>query len=450
MKKTDTIIALASAPGVAGVAVLRLSGPQAFGIAHKLHDGAAKAISQPRMLILGDLKNGKTLVDRAMMVAMPAPHSYTGEDVVEFQTHGSPAVVRLVLEAATAAGARLAEPGEFTKRAYLHGQLDLAQAEAVADVIHAETSGALSIAQTGLSGELSQNVEAARAGIVELVAELSAWLDFSEEDLAEIDRGELDKKIEKIGQEIYVWIKSAKQGALLRDGAVAAIIGLPNAGKSSLLNALAGYDRAIVTNIPGTTRDSLEERIEISGLLVRLVDTAGITESSDLVESMGVERARATLQSANVILLCASADQDMSKLKQLLIDDQADLKTIIGVQTKIDEHTTAITWPVGTQLTVTTSAKTGQGLDQLREALASVLMAEHPTSILVANGRHLAALEEGIANLVEAQMALKQGMSLDIVAGQLTLAAESLSTILGVSVDREVINAIFSRFCIGK
>ncbi len=444
---TETIIACATPPGSGGVAVIRLSGGGVRRLAIRLHSQGQVALERPRELIFGTILAGKKPIDQGLIVFMPAPHSYTGEDIIELQTHGSPAVVAATIAAGQAAGAHLAEPGEFTKRAYLNGQLDLAQAEAVAEVIAADTQAALALSQSQLAGALSRQIEELRGDVVAIVAELSAWLDFSEEDLADIDRFELTARIENIAQTIDRLVGHAKQGAVVRDGLLVALIGLPNAGKSSLLNALSGYSRAIVTEIPGTTRDTLAERIEVNGLGVRLIDTAGVSATKDRVEELGVRRALDAAQTAGLILLCASSDQDISRFGPALAKVTAPM---LGVQTKVDIAKGKIEWPVTPLSIIKTSAKKGSGLNELRQAIYEMALGGNSELPLTASQRHIEAMAKAYEYLTETLEALDQDAPLDVIAGHLTLAAESLATIAGVNVSREVIDSIFSRFCIGK
>ena len=280
----DTIVALASAPGLAGIAVIRLSGPRAFAISKQLHTKATQAVQSPRTIQYGDLQN----IDDSMIVAFPSPHSYTGEDVIEIFSHGNPLIVQQILDLAIKQGARIAEPGEFTKRAYLNNRLDLVQAEAVGDLIHATSEQALDLARTQMGGAWSREVIEVEKQVLAIMAHASAWLDFGEEDISDYSGKDVAQELQVIIDRIQRWVDGAAGAQIIRDGFKIALVGLPNAGKSSLLNALAGFDRAIVTDVAGTTRDTIEHQLHINGYLIQLIDTAGLHDSNDQVEAIGI------------------------------------------------------------------------------------------------------------------------------------------------------------------
>ncbi|MFI5240302.1 MAG: tRNA uridine-5-carboxymethylaminomethyl(34) synthesis GTPase MnmE [Candidatus Saccharimonadia bacterium] len=448
----DTIVALATPPGTGGVAVVRISGADAIAIGRRLHSAGAKAVRTPRSLVFGVVGDTSHTIDQGMMVVMPSPRSYTGEDVVELHLHGGAAIVSEVITRAIGLGARAAEPGEFTKRAYLNGKLDLIEAEAVGEAIAADTTAALRQAELKASGVVSGQIEQLRARLVAQIAKLSANLDFGEEDIADIDLTVLERELADIASQIQEWLAAADTAAIISDGLGVAIVGLPNAGKSSLLNVLVGFERAIVTTQPGTTRDTLSEEVSIRGVKVRFVDTAGLRAARDEVEKLGIGRSLVSSRQAQVVLVAASADQNMAKLRleigRLSLSDDA---IVVGVQTKIDTFKSTITWPFGTQAVIRTSAITGEGLSNLRETIYRLGIGSiRLDAAVITSARQLATLRSGSELLSAAQAAISAGATTDVIAGELTVAAEQLGGLLGEAVSTEVIDAIFANFCIGK
>ena len=432
----DTIVALASAPGLAGISVIRLSGPQAFAVAQKLHSKADQAIASPRVIEYGDLQG----VDDAMIVAFPNPHSYTGEDVIEIFSHGNPLIVQQIIDLAIGNGARVAEPGEFTKRAYLNNRLDLVQAEAVGDLIHATSQQALRLARSQMGGAWSSQVIDIERQVLAIMAHASAWLDFGEEDISDFTGKDVAAELEPIVKKIEQWVAGAASAQIIRDGFKVALVGLPNAGKSSLLNALAGFDRAIVTDIAGTTRDTIEHQLHINGYLIELIDTAGLRDSSDQVESIGIERTKAAAEAAHAVLVLVAPDQNLDDVQDQL---PKDLPHIV-VQTKSDLGS------IDTN-TLKTSSKTGEGIDVLRAKLGELAaQAAHSESAITANARQLAALSQAHAELIKAREAAREDTPLDLLSVHLSAAAEALASITGTHTSEAMLDAIFSTFCIGK
>ncbi|MDY6907136.1 MAG: tRNA uridine-5-carboxymethylaminomethyl(34) synthesis GTPase MnmE [Chloroflexota bacterium] len=442
----DTIVAIATPIGEGGIGIVRLSGGEARAIAaqvfpHRLED---------RRMVYGHIVDPESgeVIDEALACYMAAPHSYTREDVVELNCHGGPLPLQRVLGLVLRYGARLAQPGEFTLRAFLNGRIDLAQAEAVLDVVRAKTAAGLRVAARGLGGGLSRSVREVRAEVMAALASLTARIDFPDDEVEEQD---VCPVLERALGAIAGLVASADQGMVYRQGVRTAIVGRPNVGKSSLLNCLLREGRAIVTPHPGTTRDTLEEVVNIRGVPFCLVDTAGITESKDLVESLGVERSRRAVEQADFVLLVVDAHQPLQAADGDIID-LLHGKEVLVVANKRDLGVVAaldhLPWE-----RVSTSALTGEGLDRLEERMvAAVLGGEAVASdaLLVANPRHKAALEQAAAYLEGALSGVAQGVPDDLVTIDLTAAANALGEITGETVSDELLETIFSRFCIGK
>lgn len=432
----DTIVALASAPGLAGISVIRLSGLQAFTILGNIHSKAEQVLASPRSIFYGTIQD----IDDAMVVAFPAPHSYTGEDVVEVFSHGNPFIVQQILNLAITNGGRLAEPGEFTKRSYLNNRMDLVQAEAVGDLIHASSSQALQLARSQMAGAWSEQVVSIEKQVLAIMAHASAWLDFGEEDISDFGGQDVANELTPIIKQIEQWVAGAAGAQIIRDGYKVALVGLPNAGKSSLLNALIGFDRAIVTDIAGTTRDTIEHQLHIKGYLIELIDTAGLRDSDDQVESIGIERTKLAASSAHAVLVLLAPDQKLGDLKSQLPDN---LPQII-VQTKTDLGSSKATG-------MKTSSKTGEGIDELRMRLGELAAkAAHSESAITANARQLAALNQAHDELIKAREAALVDTPLDLLSVHLSAAAEALASITGTHTSEAMLDAVFSTFCIGK
>jgi tRNA modification GTPase len=431
----DTIAAVATPPGRGGIGVLRVSGARVPEIA----EAVLGRLPPPRHATLCTARDARgEPIDQGIALYFPAPHSYTGEHVLEFQGHGGPVVMRAVLAASLDAGARLAGPGEYTRRAFLNGRLDLAQAESVADLIDAASREAARSALRSLSGEFSQAIEALAAGLTELRALTEAMLDFPEEEVDALHLEDARARLARVRAGLDDVLARSSQGSLLRSGINVVIAGRPNVGKSSLLNRLAGEERAIVTPIPGTTRDALREAIQIEGVPLNVIDTAGLRESRDEVERLGIERALKELGRADVVLAVFDAS---SEDRSLPAPPPGGAR--IDVLNKIDlapraEHRGA----------VRVSAKTGEGLDALRRAILEAAgWHSHGESVFLARERHLRALGAARERL---QAADAQQGHWEFFAEELRLAQAALGEITGELTADDLLGEIFSRFCIGK
>ncbi len=454
----DTIVAVSTAPGRAALAVVRISGPQAAEVADRIFQGKTK----PSQMADHTIQHGYIVtqrgqaVDEVMLAMLRGPRSFTGEDTVEITCHGGGAAAPAVVELAVLAGARPARPGEFTLRAYLNGQLDLSQAEAVADIIEAGTLAAARAALERLEGGFSRRVGAIRSDLLEVLAQLEAAIDFPEEDLPQPVVNDVLEVIEKSSKELDCVLEESRTARLLRDGARAVIAGRPNTGKSSLFNLLLRQERAIVTEQPGTTRDVLEGFIEVRGLPVRLFDTAGVREPADQIEAMGVERAREKLEQADLVLLVIDGSKPPRPEDKKLLEQTKNLARIV-VLNKGDLKP-AFTAQKGW---VRLSALTGAGLAKLEEAMVAELTGGRGAEaggVAAANVRQVEALRRSKDLLAEAASGLLERRPYDLLAGDVRAAVAALDEITGEAYRRaeggdigaEVLERIFERFCIGK
>lgn len=442
----ETIAAIATAPGSGGIGIVRVSGPACRHIA----EGVLGHCPAPRYAAYLDFRDAdSSLIDRGIAIYYVAPHSYTGEEVLELQAHGGPALMQLLLKRCLALGARQALPGEFTKRAYLNDKLDLAQAEAVIDVINASTEAAARSAVRSLSGEFSAYIQALLGRLIELRMYVEACLDFPEEEIDFITQGRVAEKLAVIQQELSAVFQSAKQGNLLREGIQVVLIGQPNVGKSSLMNQLAGEDVAIVTSIAGTTRDVIRSTIQINGVPLHIIDTAGLRETADEVEKHGIARTWRALENADVALLLVDATHGIGETEKSILERLPAVLPKIWIHNKIDLSAESPKKEVLNDEThIHLSAKHGQGLTLLREHLLA-LAGWQPSGegVFMARTRHLqalAAVEEHLALAIES---LGQA---ELVAEELRLAQEELSQITGEFTPDDLLGEIFSKFCIGK
>jgi tRNA modification GTPase len=446
MRHADTIAAMATAPGRAGIGVVRVSGPAVRKIAAAI---LARTL-QARVATLCDFLDAKSgILDRGIAISYPAPHSYTGEDVLELQGHGGMAVLRLVLRRCLDLGARPAQPGEFTERAFLNDKLDLAQAESVADLIDASSEAAARGAMRSLAGEFSDRVGQLNDALIALRTVVEATLDFPEEEIDFLQRTGALEKLGRLRAGVTALLAEAEQGRILRDGAKVVLIGQPNVGKSSLLNRLAEEEVAIVTEIPGTTRDPLRYELAIEGVPVHVVDTAGLRDAMDTVEMIGIQRAWREINQADLALMIVDATVGITDTdRKILSELPVSLKKII-IFNKIDILNEA---PLEDQVTggvrIRLSAKTGAGLDLLRAALLrSIGWQPTEEGIFIARERHLQALRVAEVSLGQAANAFS---ALELMAEELRLAQQAFANITGNFSADDLLGEIFSRFCIGK
>jgi tRNA modification GTPase len=443
----ETVAAVSTPFGEGAIAVIRLAGPRAIEIAREIFR-SRKPVAElpPRAQQLGRIVDGARTLDEALLSVHRAPASYTGDDLVEIHCHGGILVTRRILDLLLERGARVAEPGEFTRRAFLNGKMDLTQAEAVMDLIRAQTDLALRAATEQLEGRLGRHIVVLREALLSILAHVEAHIDFPDEDIDPATGAALLESVDSVRGEVARLLRTADQGQVLREGLRTVIFGEPNAGKSSLLNRLLGYERAIVSHLPGTTRDTLEEVVNIRGVPVRLIDTAGVRPSSDLLENAGIERTRDALSRASLALEVVDASippsttiADRPAAPTILILNKCDL----GVDPAWAERAGAIR----------ISCKTGEGFDALTQAIFDAAMkgGGNPDDYLIAiNARHKACLTSAAAALDAARSALEQNLSPEFIAIELRAALDAVGEVAGRLDADEILGEIFSKFCIGK
>lgn len=453
----DTIAAISTPPGPGAIGILRLSGPRSVDIAQACFRPLGKkplAEHPTRSLVYGDLldRDGQP-IDRVLCTFSRGPASYTGEDTAEFQCHGSPMVLSLGLEALFAQGARQARAGEFTRRAFLNGRLDLAQAEAVGDLLEARSREGARHAAGQLTGALSRKIAAVYSALVDIMAHFHAVLDYPDEDIDPFRMEELSQQLSHQEAALRALAGSYRRGQYIRDGVPCAIVGRPNAGKSSLLNALVGYERAIVTAIPGTTRDTVEERAELGGVTLRLIDTAGLRDSHDPIEQLGVERSRAAMDQAALVLLVADGSVPLTPEDLALARTVADSgKPWLLVKSKSDLPQAPWEEGLGDAPAVSLSAQTGAGLEDLGRAVAARFPkgTEDRAGELITNARQAEAAARALADVSRAREALEAGVTPDALLTDVEEALEALGELTGQSVREDITDRIFSKFCVGK
>ena len=453
----DTIAAIATPLGEGGLAVLRLSGPQALSIADQCFIPVGKSSLKPtaaptHTIQYGRIERDGKVVDEVLVAVMRAPRTFTREDVVEITCHGGLLPAKMILDLLLENGARMAEPGEFTKRAFLNGRIDLAQAEAVADLIHARTELAMSAANEQLAGKLSQRIEALRDDLVKTLAHIEAHIDFPDEDIAPDTKEQLLNRLERAVAFMDTLLRTANEGQILRRGVRTAIIGRPNAGKSSLLNQLLGHDRAIVSAMPGTTRDTIEETANIRGLPVVFIDTAGLREAGDELEAEGIRRSRESLAKAELILHVLDGTEPLTTADESLLQEFEGKKRIL-VRNKSDQPNRLNLPEKFPQTTVDVSCTTGAGMEPLKDAIKECLWSgEIKAEMLqvMINSRHQEALKRAREATLRTIDALRSGLTLELPAMELRIAANAVGEIVGKTSTEDLLDSIFSQFCIGK
>ena len=444
----DTIAAISTAFGEGAIAVIRVSGPEAVAIAGAIFRCRVVVGELPaRVQQFGRIVDGGQVLDEALLAVHRAPASHTGEDVVEIQCHGGILVTRRILDLLLAHGARAAEPGEFTRRAFLNGKMDLTQAEAVMDLIRAQTDLALRAAAGQLAGRLGRHIVELRAALLSLLAHVEAHIDCPDEDIDPATGAALLARVDSIREEVSRLLRTADQGQILREGLRTVIFGEPNAGKSSLLNRLLGYERAIVSHLPGTTRDTLEEVVNIRGIPVRLVDTAGVRASEDALENAGIERTRQALSRAGLILHIVDASRGPAAGADLPADGARSILVLNKCDLGIDAA-----WELDSR-GIRISCKTGEGFDLLTQAIFDAAMegSAGPDDFMIAiNARHQACLKSASAYLEAARGAIEKGLSPEFIAIELRAGLDAVGDVAGRLDAEELLGGIFSRFCIGK
>lgn len=452
----DTIAAIATPLGEGGLAVIRISGPAALAIADRCFVPAGRAPVKPstaptHTLHYGRIERDGKTVDEVLLAVMRPPRTFTREDVVEISCHGGLLPAKLVLDAVLANGARLAAPGEFTRRAFLNGRIDLAQAEAVTDLIHARTEMALAAANEQLAGKLSRRINTLRDDLMRVLAHVEAHIDFPDEDIAPDTRAQLITRLEHGCAFMEELLRTANEGQLLRRGIRAAIIGRPNVGKSSLLNLLLGRDRAIVSPIPGTTRDTIEETANVRGLPVVFIDTAGLRDTDDQIEAEGVRRSHEALSKADLILHVLDHSAPLTPADEKHLAQFAGRKRLL-VRNKTDLPA-QLQLPPGCEPGIAVCCLSGQGLEALKDAIKEAVWAgEIQAGMLevMINSRHQDALQRAREALLRTLAALRQNLTLELVALDLRIAVNAVGEIVGKTATEDLLDSIFSQFCIGK
>ena len=455
----DTIAAIATAPGEGGIGIIRISGEKSRQVAQSIFKSkSGKMIKDynARTLIYGTVVDNEKVIDEVLVAYMKGPNSYTAEDVIEINCHGGFISVKKILELILSKGVRLAEAGEFTKRAFLNGRIDLSQAEAIIDVIKSKTDMAHEVAQSQLEGSLAKKIKDLRMNVTEVLAHLEVSIDFAEEDVEEITYQTLEEKALELRNEIKKLYDTAESGKILRDGLKTVIVGKPNVGKSSLLNSILGENRAIVTDIAGTTRDVIEEFVNIKGIPLKIVDTAGIRETEDVVEKIGVEKSRESFSTADLVIMVLDASRKLSEEDMEILESLKNKKTIVLLNKmdlepqieleKIEEF-------VNSEDIIKISALKHQGIEELQDKIEAMVYhgsVKNSSNLMITNSRHKDALFKAYESINDAISAIEQRMPYDFIEVDFKNIWDYLGYINGDTVREDLLDTIFANFCIGK
>jgi len=455
----DTIAAIATAPGEGGIGIIRISGEKSLQVAQSIFKSkSGKMIKDynTRTLIYGNIVDGEKVIDEVLLAYMKGPNSYTAEDVIEINCHGGFISVKKILELILSKDVRLADAGEFTKRAFLNGRIDLSQAEAIIDVIKSKTDMAHEVAQNQLEGSLAKKIRELRNNVTEVLAHLTVSIDFSEEDVEEITYQTLEEKSSELRNEIKKLYDTAESGKILRDGLKTVIVGKPNVGKSSLLNSILGENRAIVTDIAGTTRDIIEEFVNIKGIPLKIVDTAGIRETEDVVEKIGVEKSRESFSTADLVIMVLDASRKLSQEDMEILESLENKKTIVLLNKmdlepqieleKIEEF-------VNSEDIIKISALKHQGIEELQDKIEAMVYhgsVKNSSDLMITNSRHKDALFKAYESINDAINAIEQRMPYDFIEVDFKNIWDYLGYINGDTIREDLLDTIFANFCIGK
>lgn len=455
----DTIAAIATAPGEGGIGIIRISGEKSLQVAQSIFKSkSGKMIKDynARTLIYGTVVDNEKVIDEVLVAYMKGPNSYTAEDVIEINCHGGFISVKKILELILSKGVRLAEAGEFTKRAFLNGRIDLSQAEAIIDVIKSKTDMAHEVAQSQLEGSLAKKIKDLRMNVTGVLAHLEVSIDFAEEDVEEITYQTLEEKALELRNEIKKLYDTAESGKILRDGLKTVIVGKPNVGKSSLLNSILGENRAIVTDIAGTTRDVIEEFVNIKGIPLKIVDTAGIRETEDVVEKIGVEKSRESFSTADLVIMVLDASRKLSEEDMEILESLKNKKTIVLLNKmdlepqieleKIEEF-------VNSEDIIKISALKHQGIEELQDKIEAMVYhgsVKNSSNLMITNSRHKDALFKAYESINDAISAIEQRMPYDFIEVDFKNIWDYLGYINGDTVREDLLDTIFANFCIGK